>query len=572
MTISSANLANIESTNTFDQWRIRDNKAANAVNEIVRGEFNKTDGNVTISVGSVYITSTPGGFSLSVTANARVSSLLSTKHFEQDSGDSYFNSQSGNVIFSNVSGRVICTGNTSTRFLFNNVFINAANINANGYIQTTGQFANGNLIMNVANVLTVGNLTANYNVNVTSNITVSNTTYTKDLVVTNRANALTGNIVTLESNLATDNYLVVSTRANIAYANIVTLDTNQANANNINVTNTISTNNLVVRNLANIAYANIPILEVSSLSVASGVVGPAVSACSTYILRNSISPGASGSFGVYRGSTAEGYAYLTFNYGANVWQMTANNQIPTTNGYSTILGVANVSDSVSTTSSSNVASLTAVKSAYDTAVASASTVKLFHGNTGYTGTSTLMIANTPTINATVVSGVAGNSNVQFSINTSAVLVGAGSDKQFIYNSAGSAAGASGLTYDSTTNTVNIKHKVSIANLVSGTVSGSVAIDLSTASYFKYALSGATTFSFSNPPSNSANAYQFSVMVTQPVGGGLSNPSPAWPAGIKWAGGSQPPSTTTASANDIWTFITFDGGTTYYGTLSMKDVR
>ena len=46
----------------------------------------------------------------------------------------------------------------------------------------------------------------------------------------------------------------------------------------------------------------------------------------------------------------------------------------------------------------------------------------------------------------------------------------------------------------------------------------------------------------------------------------------WANTIKWSGGSAPPQTTAANANDIYSFITFDGGTTFWGSLSVKDGR
>lgn len=44
--------------------------------------------------------------------------------------------------------------------------------------------------------------------------------------------------------------------------------------------------------------------------------------------------------------------------------------------------------------------------------------------------------------------------------------------------------------------------------------------------------------------------------------------------VSWAGGStaRPPSTVTASAVDIWSFFTFDGGATLFGSLAMKDAK
>ena len=123
-------------------------------------------------------------------------------------------------------------------------------------------------------------------------------------------------------------------------------------------------------------------------------------------------------------------------------------------------------------------------------------------------------------------------------------------------------------YNGIANIGTQKSKVHIDALIVNTaVATANTIDLSTSNYFKYTLTGSTTFTFANAPSNSANAYSFTVMLTQD---GTGSRTVTWANTIKWSGGSTPPATTTASANDIWQFITFDGGTTFWGSLSVKD--
>jgi hypothetical protein len=41
---------------------------------------------------------------------------------------------------------------------------------------------------------------------------------------------------------------------------------------------------------------------------------------------------------------------------------------------------------------------------------------------------------------------------------------------------------------------------------------------------------------------------------------------------KWTGNIIPPSTTTAGAIDVWSFFTYDAGTSLIGSLAMTDVR
>lgn len=68
--------------------------------------------------------------------------------------------------------------------------------------------------------------------------------------------------------------------------------------------------------------------------------------------------------------------------------------------------------------------------------------------------------------------------------------------------------------------------------------------------------GATTFTFSNPPA-SGKAGSFTLFLTN---GGSQTVN--WPASVDWAGGSAP--SLTASGVDVLTFMTVDGGTTWYG--------
>jgi hypothetical protein len=93
-------------------------------------------------------------------------------------------------------------------------------------------------------------------------------------------------------------------------------------------------------------------------------------------------------------------------------------------------------------------------------------------------------------------------------------------------------------------------------------------DLSVSNYFRAVMTASAQFTFINAPS-SGTAQQFSLLIMQNATGGYS---PTFANTVYWAGGSIPPATTAANARDLWTFITYDGGTTYWGTLTMKDAR
>jgi hypothetical protein len=107
-------------------------------------------------------------------------------------------------------------------------------------------------------------------------------------------------------------------------------------------------------------------------------------------------------------------------------------------------------------------------------------------------------------------------------------------------------------------------------MVSNTnTNGPNTVNLTDSNYFRHTLTNATvTFTFTNAPT-SGTGQMFSILAIQDASGSRT---PAWANTIYWAGGSAPPATTNANARDMWTFITYDGGTTYWGTLTIKDAR
>ena len=103
------------------------------------------------------------------------------------------------------------------------------------------------------------------------------------------------------------------------------------------------------------------------------------------------------------------------------------------------------------------------------------------------------------------------------------------------------------------------------------VGGSKTIDLNQSNWFKLTLTGSSgnrQITFTNAPS-SGIGYTVSLIILQD---GTGSKTPTFANTIYWAGGLVPPATTSASARDLWTFTTYDGGSTYLGTLAVKDAR
>jgi len=94
------------------------------------------------------------------------------------------------------------------------------------------------------------------------------------------------------------------------------------------------------------------------------------------------------------------------------------------------------------------------------------------------------------------------------------------------------------------------------------------IDVSNSNWFRHTLTGNTTFTFANTAANGV-AQMITVILIQNGTGGYS---PTFSNTIYWAGASMPPATTAANARDVWTFVTIDGGSTFFGTLTIKDAR
>ena len=92
------------------------------------------------------------------------------------------------------------------------------------------------------------------------------------------------------------------------------------------------------------------------------------------------------------------------------------------------------------------------------------------------------------------------------------------------------------------------------------------INLDESNFFTRTLTASVAFTFRNAPA-SGNAQSFTLVIVQNATGGYT---PTFTNTVYWAGASAPPATTAANARDVWQFTTFDGGTTYYGTLSIKN--
>lgn len=97
-------------------------------------------------------------------------------------------------------------------------------------------------------------------------------------------------------------------------------------------------------------------------------------------------------------------------------------------------------------------------------------------------------------------------------------------------------------------------------LVSANSGTAYTINLGNGNVFKVTLTANVTFTFSGAPT-SGTAGSFTLILVQDATGSRTV---SWPASVDWPGGSAPTITSTANAVDVLTFLTTDGGTTWYG--------
>ena len=104
-------------------------------------------------------------------------------------------------------------------------------------------------------------------------------------------------------------------------------------------------------------------------------------------------------------------------------------------------------------------------------------------------------------------------------------------------------------------------------VVAANTSTAYTVDLTNGNVFDLTLTGNCTFTFSNPPA-SGKAGTITMILTQD---GTGSRTASWPASVDWPGGTAPTLTTTATTGvDVLTFLTVDGGTTWFGFVAGQE--
>ena len=132
------------------------------------------------------------------------------------------------------------------------------------------------------------------------------------------------------------------------------------------------------------------------------------------------------------------------------------------------------------------------------------------------------------------------------------------------------SGTSGITLNESTNASHIINPllINFAEKVNalGNIDGGKTIDVADGTYVTATLNqDAPTITLASPPSG--KLYGFALQLTNGSGGPYSLTF-SGSGTIKWPGGSIPVRTTTDAKTDIWSFFTSDGGSNWYGSISL----
>jgi hypothetical protein len=251
-------LNNITRTNTIDEWRIQTNLAANALNQIETGNYNKTNGTFTISSNGV-LSITAQGTSLSVANGALFQSNISVGKDIVLGSEA---SQTGNL---SVGNSVYIYGGATALFVANNVI-------ANGSLLVRNTITTNNVTVN-SNVVVVGTANAGYlgvansgyvgtTLTVIGNTAVGNLTTANSVVADNgrfTSNLTASHFVSVAGSIVADSARITA-NANVAHLNA----TNSINANSAAITanvtateatlTTINATNARISGNANVAH------------------------------------------------------------------------------------------------------------------------------------------------------------------------------------------------------------------------------------------------------------------------------------------------------------------------------
>jgi hypothetical protein len=106
--------------------------------------------------------------------------------------------------------------------------------------------------------------------------------------------------------------------------------------------------------------------------------------------------------------------------------------------------------------------------------------------------------------------------------------------------------------------VNYSERVNVI----GNTGAAATINIEDGTYVTATLDQDTTFTFTSPPSG--YLYGFALALTNSGGPWTIT----WPITVQWPANITPVRTTDSGKTDLWSFTTIDGGSTWYGSISL----
>jgi hypothetical protein len=417
---------------------------------------------------------------------------------------------------------------------------NGLSVNGAVFVVNTGSNSVGvNTSSPDAALKVVGTANVTGNVTFSANLTVSGNVYAN--LVGSVTGNLTGNVVGTANNannfgaLPPSAYALANTvlaNSATAYSNAVSFSANATNLTSGTVNTSLLPATISIGTALNVG-ANVS-MNTTAFSVGNSTVN---------IVANSstISGGANATFNVVSATSISGNGSSITSVNAGT---VGGNSASDLRGYSNTTAATAYSNAVSY---ANTISGTAYSNAVSYAVSIA--------GTAYSNAVAAIAVSTANATTYILGGGSVTTNT-FTVGTAAYHVANGNF--------GVGTSAPGYTLD-VNGTANISGAIRLGQAIvenyaaPSISSNTLTVDLSTATVFNVSLNSAiTTLSITNYSVSRAQA--FTIFFTADG----TQRSITWPASMKWAGNTAPTMTATSGKVDIVTFVTNNGGTTWYG--------
>ena len=431
--------------------------------------------------------------------------------------------------------------NITTCTLTVNNKLTGSNAVFTGTVSANNLDANNNI---TANTLTVNNAATISTLTVNGNATINNNTTTNTLTVNNAATIST---LTVNGNTSTN---TLDVNGNLTGTNAQFTGT--VSANNLDANNNTNTNTLTVNNAATISTLTVNgNISTNTLDINNKLTGTNADFTGTVSVNN---------LDANNNITTN---TLTVDQSATISTLTVNGNTTlntlTINDGATINGPLNIADDLVFTGSNP--NLTGTNAQFTGTI---STNNL-DANDNIT-TNTLTVTKSATISTLTVSNNTNTNSLTVNnaatISTLTVNGGATISSLTVRKSA---TISSNLTVGGETQ-VNLKNYGEIVQSV-GTSTNSIPVK--NGNYIIATCTNGQSISFSTADAPVGAGKIMSITLQLTYSGTVI--SPVWATNITWSGGSVPDVTGTSGKSDIFTFISYNNGSNWYGILSIYNL-